>query len=129
MKHWAWVLAVVTYVFLVTAAITRLELSGLWGVVSGLIVLVPVAFLAGWNRLRWGIGLAVYLLLNIEMLIVSTVGTPGESLFDGASERAWYTPVIYVALFSTVGCLINAVPTIIAYGFGYQFSNGEKRHQ
>lgn len=81
-------------------------------------VLAPPAIIAGWHRMQLRIACALYLALAAMALLISELVT-GQPLFGSSVERAWYTPLIYVATYAALIAVLNAVPVGIFYALGH----------
>jgi hypothetical protein len=90
-------------------------LGGTGAVILPGLVLAPVALFAGILNVRPVTGLVTYAVLCAAGVIVGTLTTPGESFFDLTTEPAWYTPVVFVVVFTLLSCLIYVIPTGLAY--------------
>lgn len=104
------------YVFLATILLAKSITGNLW-LAGYWIVLVPVAAIAGWRRLRGRYAFGGFVIFTMIQYVAVTIGS-GASFSGSAQYSAWYTPVLTTLIFGSFLCLLNAAPMGVSYSVG-----------
>jgi len=136
-RNFIWLMVTLVYTWLATAIFipflssTFVDGSSIIGLLSFVLTIAPLGFLAGYFCLSGLISGLFYWIAALESFVVAVTTTPGESLFSGVSSPDWTTAVINTVIYGTIAATVNGLPIVLIYLLGRSIrrKSDERKHQ